>query len=495
MTYNAEPEWIGRRDIENGEWLVEDCEPRRGIPATAIVDRIMRAPAHDTPQARVIRAHELMHAKVSPAHEWEQWQNRKIATKEALIASEELRVNFLCKKAGFDVEAYLTDGGEVADGERLACNNDWKSAVFMAIATAGTASSKPFLTGVRRHNRLWGSALLDISKRAVKEMEKAHKTGRLGSTEVHKGVGLAPWGFTFTEKIAEWADRLAGMEPPQEEEDVAEDGSSDSGEGKDEEGKPQKAEHSNKSISKDSEKAVRERISSITPDRMDGRAPYWGELNIENLPKPVVAKGGLGKKKSVSNVGRSPRRLHRYMTDPQRRIFDVKKRGLGGVVCIDASGSMAITHADIVKILEASPGATVIAYSQMDSDCKETNAWILADKGRMVEQVPSMGQGNGVDFPALEWAVKHRQHSTAPVIWVTDGGTCGPNQGFSNLLANQCTKFCIEKRVITVETVVGAVETLSRLGAGQTVTRKFPYMLEHAWKEKNGVSLPSTVMR
>jgi hypothetical protein len=493
MSHNAEPEWIGRKDIENGEWLVEDCEPRRGIPATAIVERVMRAPSHDTDQARVIRAHELMHSKVSPANEWGRWVDRKIATKEALTVAEELRVNFLCKKAGFDVEAYLTDGGEVADGERLACTNDWKACVFMAIATAGTASSKPFLTGVRRHNRLWGSALLDISKRAVKEMEKAHKTGRLGSTEVHKGIGFAPYGFIFSEKIAEWADRLAGMEPPQEEPESEESESEEQNSGGNEE--PQKREHSNKGISKNSEKEIRERISSITPDRMEGQAPYWGQLNIENLPKPVVAKGGLGKKKSVSNVGRSPRRLHRYMTDPQRRIFDVKKRGLGGVVCIDASGSMAITHNDIVKILEASPGATVIAYSQMDSDCKETNAWILADKGRMVEQVPSMGQGNGVDFPALEWAVKHRQHSSAPVIWVTDGGTCGPNQGFSNTLANQCTKFCIEKRVITVETVEGAVQTLTRLSAGQTVTREFPSMLQHAWREKNGVRLPATVMR
>jgi hypothetical protein len=435
-----------------------------------------------------------MHSKVSPANEWGQWQERKIATKEALMASEELRVNFLCKKAGFDVESYLTDGGEVADGERLACTNDWKSAVFMAIATAGTASSKPFLTGVRRHNRLWGSALLDISKRAVKEMEKAHKTGRLGSTEVHKGIGLAPWGFVFTEKIAEWADRLAGMEPPQEEDEESSSESEESNtENKD--GNQYRREHSNKGLSKNSEKAVRERISSITPDRMDGRAPYWGELHLESPPKPIVAKGGLGKKKSVSNVGRSPRRLHRYMTDPQRRIFDVKKRGLGGVVCIDASGSMSITHNDIVKILEASPGATVIAYSQMDSECKETNAWVLADKGRMVENVPQMGQGNGVDYPALEWAVKHRQHSSAPVIWITDGGTCGPSQGFSSLLANQCTKFCIEKRVITVETVEGAIDTLTRLSAGQTVTRKFPTMLQHAWKEKNGVSLPSVSMR
>lgn len=493
MKHIAEPEWLGRNDAEHGHWEVEDCEPRRGIPATSIVERQMRAPAHDTEQARVIRAHEMVHAKVSPAGEWEQWQQRKIASKESLIACEELRVNFLCSKAGFNVEEYLTDGGETADGERLACTDDWKSAVYMAVATAGTASSKPYLTGVRRHNRLWGSALLDISKRALKEMEKAHATRKLGSTEVHKSTGLAPYGFVFTEKVAEWIDRIAGMDPPKEESESEQSDNSDTT-GEDE-GESYKPEHSNKGVFKDTEKALKEKLRTITPDRMNGSVPYWGNLNLESPPKPIVAKGGIGKKKSVSNVGRSPRRIHRYMTDPQKRIFDTKRRGLGGVVLVDASGSMALNRDDIVKILEASPGVTVIAYSQMDSECKETNAWVLADKGRMVDEIPQMGQGNGVDFPALEYAVKKRQHSSAPVIWVTDGGVCGPNQGFSQVLANQCTQFCIEKRVVTAFEVKEAIEILNRLSNRQTVVRKFPYMLQDAWKSRNGVSLPDTEMR
>lgn len=494
MKHIAEPEWLGRKDVENGEWQVEDCEPRRGIPATSIVTKEMRAPAQDTEQARVIRAHEMVHAKVSPAGEWEQWQKRNIASKEALIAVEELRVNYLCKKAGFDVEQYLTDGGETADGERLACTNDWKQAVYMAVATAGTASNKPFLNGVRRHNRLWGAALLDISKRALKEMDKANATRRLGSTEVHERTGLAPYGFFFTEKIAEWIDRLAGMEPPQEQSEEQE--GSDSQDGSSEEGeKGVKREHSNKNISANAEKELKEKLRSITPDRMNGSVPYWGELVVDNLPKPIVAKGGIGKKKSVSNIGRSPRRLHRYMTDPQRRIFDTKRKGLGGVVIVDASGSMALTRDDIVKILEASPGVTVIAYSQMDNDCKTPNCWILADKGRMVDEVPEMGRGNGVDYPALEFGLKRRQHSSAPIIWVTDGGVCGPNQGYSEILANQCTKLCLEKRIIVADEVKEVVGILNRLDKGLTVKRRFPYMLQEAWKNRNGEQLPVTEMR
>ncbi len=480
MRHIAEPEWLGRNDAEHGAWQVEDCEPRRGIPATSIVERKMLAPAHDTEQARVIRAHEMMHAKVSPAGEWEQWQNRKIASIQAMVACEELRVNLLCDRAGFDVKNHLSDGGETADGERLACTDDWKTAVHMAVATAGTASNKLYLNGIRRHNRLWGSALADISKRAVKEMNKAGR--RLSSTEVHASTGLAPFGFIFTEKLAEWVDRLAGMEPPSEDESESSDDSSMSTEGDE---KESKREHSNVANVKVKETTFREKLKTITPDRMDGNVPYWGELVIEKLPLPIIAKGNLGKKKSTSNVGRSPRRIHRYMTDPQKRIFDNKRRGMGGVVCVDASGSMSLSQDDVRRILEASPGATVIAYSDIRKD--SPNAWILADKGRMVDEMPEMGQGNGVDFPALEWAVKRRQHSTAPVIWMTDGGVCGPNQGFSELLANQCTAFCLEKKIHLTEDAEATIALLGALSKGMTIPKtRFPYMLKHAWESRGG---------
>lgn len=478
MRHIAEPEWLGRNDAEHGAWQVEDCEPRRGIPATSVVERKMLAPAHDTEQARVIRAHEMMHAKVSPAGDWEKWQNRKIATLPAMMACEELRVNLLCDRAGFDVKNHLSDGGETADGERLACTNDWKSAVHMAVATAGTASNKLYLNGIRRHNRLWGSALADISKRAVKEMNKAGR--RLSSTEVHASTGLAPFGFIFTEKLAEWVDRLAGMEPPSE--DESSDDSSMSTEGDE---KDSKREHSNIGDSKVKETEFREKLKTITADKMDNNVPYWGELMIEKLPLPIIAKGNLGKKKSASNVGRSPRRIHRYMTDPQKRIFDNKRRGMGGVVCVDASGSMSLSHDDVRRILEASPGATVIAYSDIRDG--HPNAWILADKGRMVDEMPEMGQGNGVDFPALEWAVKRRQHSTAPVIWMTDGGVCGPHQGFSELLANQCTAFCLEKKIHLTEDAEATIALLGALSKGVTIPKsRFPYMLKHAWESRGG---------
>ena len=476
----AEPEWLGRHDTDNGEWEVDDCDARRGVPATSIMERVMLAPRADTPQARAIRAHEMMHAKVSPAGEWEQWQKRKIASVKAMVVAEELRVNYLCGKAGFDVQSHLTDGSETADGERYACTNDWVGAVHMAIATAGTASNKPFLNGIRRHNKLWGKALLSISKRAVKEMDKAYKTGYLASTEMDNRSKLAPRGFIFSEKIGEWVDRLCGM-PPEEPQESSEESATTVSAG----------EKDDKTITHDnrgknapqplSEKEILDKILKETPHNMDrATAPYWGELVVERCPLTVVANGNLGKKKSPSNVGRSPRRLHRYMTDPQKRIFDNKRRGMGGVVVIDASGSMTLTRNDVRKMLDASPGCTVIAYSDVDNCKGAPNAWVLADKGRMVADAdfPEMGSGNGVDFPALEWGVAHKQHGNAPVIWVTDGGVCGPNQGFSPMLADQCVAYAKQNKILIVENATDAVETLETMKAGGQVTQKrLPPML------------------
>ena len=118
--HTPEPEILTREDTDNGRWDVDHVAPRRGLPVTNIVDRIMRAPGDDTEMSRVIRAHEMMHAKVSPAHDMDAWVERKIASVEALKACEELRVNLLCQKAGFDVQKHLSDDGETADGERIA---------------------------------------------------------------------------------------------------------------------------------------------------------------------------------------------------------------------------------------------------------------------------------------------------------------------------------------------------------------------------------------
>ena len=162
----AEPTLIGRSDMEHGKWHVEHCRAVRGEPKTNVAKRVMYAPTDDDEKARVIRAHELMHSKVSPANDMDAWVGRQIASAQALIVTEELRVNYLCTKAGFDM-SHLADGSETADGERMGATKDWAGCVATAVATAGTGANKLFLNAVSRDNGEWGEILLKISKRAV----------------------------------------------------------------------------------------------------------------------------------------------------------------------------------------------------------------------------------------------------------------------------------------------------------------------------------------
>lgn len=199
----------------------------------------------------------------------------------------------------------------------------------------------------------------------------------------------------------------------------------------------------------------------------------------------------MGKKRIATNMGRRPRRLHRYMTDPAKRVFDKTIRGSGGMVIIDASGSMSFTTEQIAEIIENAQGATVAIYS--DRGRKDMpNMWVVADKGKMVENVEYIdyGHGNGVDFPAIEWGVKNRQYKNTPLVWVTDGGVCGAHDGFSELLSMQCITYARQHNFIVVPHIEGAIEQLRNLKIHGKAHSVYPYMFQRTYQNYMGVPLP-----
>ena len=492
--HKPEPNLLGRHDVAHERWTVENCRPVRGEPRTSIDKRVMFAPATDSELARAIRGHELMHAKLSPTEEqMEQWVARGVASAPAMVAVEELRMNYLADNVGFPIKTELADGSEMEAGERLAQANDWAGAVATCFATAGTAGHKKFLTGIRRHNRAWGDALLDIGKRAMREMKKAHRTGTLASTGVERDGGLAPHGFSHTERIAEWVDRIASFPPPKERK--GDKGKSKAGSDKSE-GKGEEADESvDKSPSNEGEPdGEGDRNGNphkdMKPTEYHGSAPKWSELRVSREPMPRMHVGNIGKKRIATNMGRRPRRLHRYMTDPAKRVFDKNIRGSGGMVIIDASGSMSFTTQQIVEIVDNAKGATVAIYSDRNSDTAP-NMWVIADKGRMVENVEYIdyGHGNGVDYPAIVWGVENRQSKNAPLVWVTDGGVCGHRDSFSEILSMQCIEYAQKHGYIVVPHVEEAIEQLRKLRTGGQARSVWAYMFQDTYRKHMGRSL------
>lgn len=474
-----QPEMIGRKDHAHGRWTVGDSPAARGIPHTDLHNRKMVAPHGADELDRAIRGHEMMHAKVSPTPgEMMAWIGREVATQGSLIAVEEARVNALCTQVGIPVDKYLADGTEKAGGKKLAEVGELTGLVHGAVACAGTIGGKEFIKGVRLVDKGMAKVLASIQKEVMKNLNAVHR-GALA--QVADGEELSK-GFTHVERIAEWVDRLIDdMEDEakrrREEEDRRKDESrKDESDGDDEDGdddtegkKPEGKKPAPKTEPSDPTKKRR------APSRTT--IPSWGKLRIKKLPMPDATQGNLGRKRVASDTGKNPRRMHRYLTD--RKVFDRTSKGMGGVVLIDASGSMSFGHKDIREIVEAAPGCTVAMYTELCRGSEYPNLWVLAERGRICKEseMPRERAGNVVDLPALKWAVSKRQRSSAPVIWVSDGGVTGEGDNGHDALNRQVLRFVTHQRVICAPNVTKAKEMLAKLRAGGSVTSHVPYGL------------------
>jgi len=120
--------------------------------------------------------------------------------------------------------------------------------------------------------------------------------------------------------------------------------------------------------------------------------------------------------------GTVPNAMHRYASDG--RIFSTRRRGAGGTILIDASGSMNIDNAMLAKFVDRAPMATVAIYA---GDNIDGGIVIVAKDGKVAEPRDisdcrdDLGCGNVVDGPALDWLGAQPQ----PRIWVCDGHVTG----------------------------------------------------------------------
>jgi hypothetical protein len=415
------PELVsGRDDDEARAWTVRAGSTMRGEASCNLSERILEVPLEHSEQARVVRAHELMHARVSPRATYLLKALDEVSPR-ALECAEELRVNTLLGRLNFDL-ATLSDGSEKLGARRLGESGQWGEALCFLMAVLGTGAERDFFNGIRQSATPWLPALRNLRKRALEIFSQ--DTRVLAATHLDDS-GLPSGYACSTLVLARLLTQSAAGRVP---------------------------------VSADELKAFRRSLE------VGGRRPPTGAFATlvvdESLHPERVSHGGGDRTWRASTTGVAMRYPGRLLTDDQRRAFAHQVPRHGGVVVVDQSGSMDVAPDALRALVREAPHALVVGYSHRPGDRGTTaNAWVLCDRGRLATRSPSGNVGNGVDGPVLRWALSRRR-AGEPFVWVTDGQVTDSHDYPDPQLTDECAQLVLRYRVRLVRELSDAAHVL-----------------------------------
>jgi hypothetical protein len=415
------PELVsGRHDDEARAWTIHEGSTMRGEASCNLQERILEVPLTSSEQARVVRAHELMHARVSPRADYLMRALNEVSPR-ALECAEELRVNTLISRLGFDVTT-LNDGTEKLGARRLAESGQWGEALCFLMAVLGTGAERDFFSGIRQGAAPWLPALRNLRKRALEIFSL--ETRVLGATQLDD-AGLPSGYACSTLLLARLLTQSAAARVP---------------------------------TSADELRAFRRSLE------VGGRRPPTGVFAPLTLDETVFPKrsprGQPDRTWRASTTGTAMRYPGRLLTDDQRRAFAHQVPRHGGVVVVDQSGSMDIDPEALKALVRQAPHALVIGYSHRPGDRGTTaNAWVLCERGRLATRTPLGNVGNGVDGPVLRWAASLRR-ADEPFVWVTDGQVTDSHDYPDVDLTRTCAELVRRYRIRLVRDLADAIPVL-----------------------------------
>jgi hypothetical protein len=412
---------VSRRDRPGAvRWSVEPGAARRGEAWTDVVGCAMRVPFEGGAHGRVVRAHELMHARVSPLtpsmlEAFEDLEPR------AVECAEEFRVNHLLGRVGFDLRE-LRDGSERLTGQRLADAGEWVELAHFAAAVSGTRALADLVTGVRRIAPAWATACRAVERELLRAARRVATSSLASTSWGHSPLpdGFAQHTRSFATIVARHAAAPATMQ------------------------------------------RTRPRRRGARPAATGCFAPL---VLDEGVVLDRVVRGAITPRRVAASTGRRVVRPQRLVTDPQRRVFERHTRRRGGVVVVDQSGSMSLSEVQLGELLDAAPGAFVLGYSHAPGATGLPNAWVLAERGRAASTVPAGNVGNGVDGPALRLALSKRR-AREWVVWVCDGQVTDSGDHADPALAAECARLVVRHGIKMVPTVDEALRALRARGTG-----------------------------
>ena len=200
----------------------------------------------------------------------------------------------------------------------------------------------------------------------------------------------------------------------------------------------------------DIEKRMRKELQEDMLYRSGDGVGKWGPMNIHNPPMSVNLRSRInhGRAYRPMDYGYNPKYINRFCID--RKIFKQKQRVKGGTILIDASGSMQFDGQDILDIMMMLPAVNIAMYNgyYQDGDLR-----IIAKNGMRVDDkylYEHSGGGNVVDGPALRWLAEMPERR----IWVSDMKVfgVGRNSNGYNLL-KECYDLCTSNKIINLKDI------------------------------------------
>ena len=397
-------------------WLIE--QSGNITPRAELSHGVLIVPLDASDQSRFMRDHELGHVHWSPKRPDQQALKNKLSP-DVLAAVEDLRVNTKLSESGVDTSA----GGWskpvcMALAKDVLRRKDARLLVLMAVAATGSGVMEAVFGEVLQDDPI-GASALEIARLARNAM---------WSTSVPK--------FRDTVRVSKWLQALldAGSAPM-----------------------PKLPGMPGTGAGAGLASALKIAREAGTSKRSVRRIP-WGKLKFDHPSRSHRVAGYLGKRNRATDEGSYPRQLHRLLIDG--KIFRHTRRGKGGSVLIDASGSMQLDNEAIQKILNAAPGCVVAVYS---GNTHDGVLRVLAQDGRQVDKqfigAPA-GGSNVVDGPALQWLSKQAK----PRIWVSDGQVTGVHDRMSAINTLECVGLTRRHQIAQEKDMGKAVKLLARMG-------------------------------
>tara|TARA_Y100000361_G_scaffold49121_1_gene42682 strand:+ start:4149 stop:5561 length:1413 start_codon:yes stop_codon:yes gene_type:complete len=198
------------------------------------------------------------------------------------------------------------------------------------------------------------------------------------------------------------------------------------------------------------EKRMRTSLQEDMLYRSGSGIGQWGQMEIHEPPMSVNLRSRInhGRAYRPMDYGYNPKYINRYCID--KKIFKQKQRVKGGTILIDASGSMNFYGKDILDIMMLLPAVNIAMYNGYHNG---GNLRIIAKNGMRVDDTyldEHSGGGNVIDGPALRWLAEMPPRR----IWVSDMKVfgIGRNSNGYNLLKD-CYDICTANRIINLKDI------------------------------------------